>query len=169
VREWVERNGARWRPDPVWKLLPTALQDLASQPLGPVLSVHPLGGCGIGHDALDGVVDVDGRVFQLPTPCHGDERWEGSLRVLDGAMLPGSLGVNPALTIAALSHAACQQFAAECGWTPRMGPPKPPLPRQPLPWQRARRRGRRASIWSSAWWGRWRWRTGRASARWCSN
>ncbi|WP_326543223.1 alkaline phosphatase D family protein, partial [Pseudorhodoferax sp.] len=133
VQSRVAQSGARWRPDPLWQLLPDGLRDLAGLPLGPVLSVHPLGGCGIGHDALDGVVDVDGRVFQAPAPRHGDDRWEGSLRVLDGAMLPGSLGVNPALTIAALSHAACQQFAAECGWTPRMGPPEPPLPRQPLP------------------------------------
>jgi hypothetical protein len=85
-------------------------------------------------------------------------------------MLPGSLGVNPALTIAALSHAACQQFAAECGWTPRMGPPKPPLPRQPLPAGNApgaaadARPPGRAPGGAGGDGG-----TRRASARWCSN
>ena len=80
-----------------------ALFDCGGNLIGKNQCHQGMGGCGIGHDALDGVVDVDGRVFQLPTPCHGDDCWEGSLRVLDGAMLPGSLGVNPALTIAALA------------------------------------------------------------------
>jgi cholesterol oxidase len=96
--------GARWRPDPVWKLLPTKLQDLASQPLGPVLTVHPLGGCGIGFGTQSrqrgGVVSALGAVFNA---APGADDWEGELLVLDGSIVPLSLGVNPALTIAALA------------------------------------------------------------------
>ncbi len=59
-----------------------------------LITVHPLGGCPMGDDAASGVVNVRGEVFG-----H-----EGGLYVADGAILPGPVGVNPALTIAALSE-----------------------------------------------------------------
>lgn len=57
-----------------------------------VLSAHPLGGCPMGHDPGDGVVDAYGEVFGHP-----------GLYVADGAVLPGPVGPNPSLTIAALA------------------------------------------------------------------
>ena len=86
-------------PNPMWQILPDELKKLVSQPYGPVLTVHPLGGCSMGHDMSDGVVDTEGRVLT-------QEKWFGSLVVLDGAVLRGSLGVNPALTIAATAFRA---------------------------------------------------------------
>jgi len=60
---------------------------------------HPLGGCGIGATRDEGVVDEYGRVYDgggsSPTAVH-----EG-LYVVDGSSMPGSLGVNPTLTIMA--------------------------------------------------------------------
>jgi cholesterol oxidase len=66
-----------------------------------LLSVHPLGGCAMGRDAQDGVVDSYGRVF-------GYER----LYVSDGSILPGPVGVNPSMTIAALGERIAEEMIA---------------------------------------------------------
>lgn len=73
-------------------------------------TAHPLGGCGIGHSAASGVVDHKCRVFAEAgdsTAVH-----EG-LYVIDGAVIPRSLGVNPLLTITALAERAMLHFAAD--------------------------------------------------------
>jgi cholesterol oxidase len=102
-----EQDAATLVANPMWRLLPPGLEALVSQPRGPVLTVHPLGGCAIGSTVLDGVVDHEGLVF------NGDpndkDKWQGTLRVLDGSIVPCSLGVNPALTIAALALHALQR------------------------------------------------------------
>jgi choline dehydrogenase-like flavoprotein len=68
--------------------------DLARELANPQ-TAHPLGGARMASAATDGVVDADGFV-------HGQE----GLSVLDGAMVPSALGVNPSLTIAALVERA---------------------------------------------------------------
>ena len=72
------------------------------------VTVHPLGGAGMGPDAERGVVDHDGRVYagESGTAVH-----EG-LYVWDGAAVPRSLGVNPLLTITALAE-RCATVLAE--------------------------------------------------------
>ncbi|TCG05087.1 hypothetical protein BZM27_36330 [Paraburkholderia steynii] len=55
------------------------------------VTVHPLGGCGMAEDAAHGVVDQAGRVF---SGMDGNAVHEG-LYVMDGAVMPLSLGVNP--------------------------------------------------------------------------
>lgn len=72
---------------------------------GEVTTVHPLGGCGMAPDASKGVVDGRGRVFDDAGGVH-----EG-LYVADGAVLPGPIGVNPFLTIAALAEHIAEQAA----------------------------------------------------------
>jgi cholesterol oxidase len=64
------------------------------------ISAHPLGGCPMGDDASNGVVDSLGRVFRGK---NGNTKYEG-LYVADGSIVPTSLGVNPSLTIAALAY-----------------------------------------------------------------
>lgn len=64
-----------------------------------VLSVHPLGGCPMGDDGATGVVDDRGRVFS----GDGAEVHDGLL-VVDGAVVPRPLTVNPLLTISALAE-----------------------------------------------------------------
>jgi cholesterol oxidase len=62
-----------------------------------VLTAHPLGGCPMGVTSDDGVVDSYGEVFGYP-----------GLYIVDGSVMPGPIGPNPSLTIAAISdRAAC--------------------------------------------------------------
>ncbi|HVE53220.1 MAG TPA: FAD-dependent oxidoreductase, partial [Ramlibacter sp.] len=123
-------QGASVLPNPLWQPLPPAMDFLVGNERGPVLTVHPLGGCAMGATHADGVVDHLGRVFE--PPAMGSTAAAGlheGLMVLDGSVLPGSLGANPALTIAAIARRACRKLAAEWGWTRGrvrfVGPPAP--------------------------------------------
>jgi cholesterol oxidase len=58
-------------------------------------TAHILGGCSIAADAAHGVVDTNHRIFG----------YEG-LYVCDGSVIPANLGVNPSLTITAMSERA---------------------------------------------------------------
>ncbi len=65
------------------------------------ISAHPLGGCPMGTNSSEGVVDAMGRVF-VGEKSGSSECHEG-LYVIDGSIIPGPLGVNPSLTICALA------------------------------------------------------------------
>ena len=74
-----------------------------------LISVHPLGGCGLGDDVDHGVIDHKSRVFNADGDVH-----EG-LYVMDGSIVPRSMGVNPSLTITALSERAMAHYARDHG------------------------------------------------------
>ncbi|MFC4536143.1 GMC oxidoreductase [Sphaerisporangium dianthi] len=57
-----------------------------------IITVHPLGGAPMGRHPGEGVCDAFGEVFDHP-----------GLFIADGAALPGPVGANPSLTIAALA------------------------------------------------------------------
>jgi cholesterol oxidase len=63
-----------------------------------LITAHPLGGCPMGDDYLQGAVDPFGRVFS------GDGAVHQGLSVTDGSVIPSALGVNPFLTISALTE-----------------------------------------------------------------
>ena len=69
-------------------------------------TAHILGGCPMGTSAADGVVDENFKVFGYP-----------NMMVLDGSIIPCNLGVNPSLTITALSEYAMQQVPEKAGNT----------------------------------------------------
>ena len=108
--------GLDWDIDESRKLIDTIVQthqDLShatgGTPLVPpswswlhyLITPHPLGGCGMGTGADTSVVNHLGEVFGYP-----------NLFVLDGAIVPEAVGVNPSRTIAALAERAMQTIAA---------------------------------------------------------
>jgi choline dehydrogenase-like flavoprotein len=67
-----------------------------------VMGFHPLGTARIGTDEERSVL----------TP-EGESREVGGLYVMDGAAIPSSLGVNPQMTIMAMSLRACERLSAK--------------------------------------------------------
>ncbi|MEJ2543447.1 MAG: GMC oxidoreductase [Calditrichaceae bacterium] len=63
--------------------------------MGIPTTAHILGGCVMGKDVSDGVIDKDNRVFGY------ENMW-----ICDGSMISANPGVNPALTITALTERA---------------------------------------------------------------
>ena len=77
-----------------------------------IVTVHPLGGCGMGDDAEHGAVNHKGQVF---SDTRGTDVHDG-LYVADGSVVPRSLGINPLLTISALAERTVALLAADRGW-----------------------------------------------------
>jgi cholesterol oxidase len=80
-RSMTEATGGRLRPNAAWSLFKN------------MVTLHPLGGCKMGVASETGVVDHLGNVFGYP-----------SLYVVDGSILPTSIGRNPSHTLAALAE-----------------------------------------------------------------
>jgi cholesterol oxidase len=79
-----------------------------------LVTVHPLGGCGMGPDVTRGVVDHKCRVYDAAPGSAPDAVHDG-LYVVDGAVIPRSLGVNPLLTITAIAERAMIRLAEDRG------------------------------------------------------
>lgn len=111
--------------NPLWQPLPESLDYLTGGQAGPVLTVHPLGGCRMAADGSQGVVDHLGCVFK----GEGEEVYR-NLVVLDGSIVPRALGVNPALTISALALRAVRNLSMIWGFRTRSpaGHSLPPRP-----------------------------------------
>jgi cholesterol oxidase len=90
MRAAARALGGSYIPNPVW-------HDLLGRKL---ITGHPLGGCAMADDARDGVVDHRGRVY---AGASGTGVHDG-LYVMDAAVVPRSLGVNPLLLITALAE-----------------------------------------------------------------
>ncbi|MFN8435823.1 MAG: GMC family oxidoreductase, partial [Anaerolineales bacterium] len=66
------------------------------------VTAHILGGCPIGADIDNGVIDSHHEVFGYP-----------GLYVMDGSAIPANVGVNPSLTITALTERAMSRFPSK--------------------------------------------------------
>jgi len=77
-------------------------------------TAHPLGGAGLGRERNDGVVNHKGQVFDASAGRGSTAVHEG-LYVVDGAVMPRSLGVNPLFTITALAERALLHMAQDYG------------------------------------------------------
>jgi cholesterol oxidase len=114
-------DGGLYLANPFLTPLPTKLtQGIAGAPQfgGTSLCNHPLGGCPMGADAAQGVVNGRGQVF---CGSSGDAVHAG-LYVLDGAIIPGALGINPSMTIASLAHHLAQRIDVPAA--PDLPPPR---------------------------------------------
>jgi len=89
MRSVADHHGADFLDNPMW---------LTKR----VITVHPLGGAPMGRDAGEGVCDPYGQVYGHP-----------GLYVVDGALLPGPVGANPSLTIAAVADRAVEHLLEE--------------------------------------------------------
>lgn len=65
-------------------------------------TAHILGGCDIGADASTGVIDINHQVFNYP-----------GMFVADASVIPANLGVNPSLTITAMTERAMSKMPAK--------------------------------------------------------
>lgn len=95
---------------------------------GNLMTVHPLGGCGMGEDRTRGVVDHKGRVFDADPAKPADAVYAG-LYVIDGSTVPRSLGVHPLLTITALAERSMLLLARDLGKELPLGPAAQAPPR----------------------------------------
>lgn len=86
MREISDTLGASFKDSPLWWTKR-------------VVTVHPLGGAPMGRHVHEGVVDSWGESFGHP-----------GLYVVDGSAVPGPVGPNPSLTIAALSDRAMEHL-----------------------------------------------------------
>jgi cholesterol oxidase len=75
-------------------------------------TAHIMGGCLMGRTEEEGVVDLDCQVFNYP-----------GLYVVDGSIVPANPGINPTLTITALSEYAMSRMPNKEGKASN----KPPL------------------------------------------
>ncbi|SEB67506.1 GMC oxidoreductase [Streptomyces sp. TLI_105] len=78
--------GGRYASNPLWWL-------------NRLITVHPLGGAPMGRSGREGVVDSFGRVYGYP-----------GLSIADGSVMPGPVGPNPSLTIAALADRSADRI-----------------------------------------------------------
>ncbi|MCU0715416.1 MAG: GMC family oxidoreductase N-terminal domain-containing protein [Pirellula sp.] len=83
-----------------------------------MISVHPLGGCGMSDDPRYGVTNHKGQVYDLIAGGDiddrtGEYRIHEGLYVCDGAILPTAIACNPFMTISALAERSAQLIALE--------------------------------------------------------
>jgi cholesterol oxidase len=95
----AEAVGARYIKSPL------AATNMGTKPA----TAHPLGGCGMGQDSDRGVINHKCQVFD----GNGLDSVHSGLYVCDGSAIPRSIGVNPLLTITALTERAMVHLARD--------------------------------------------------------
>lgn len=127
-----DRLVLRWpgaKDEPVYQRLDAKLNELVGalggayvkNPMAGVMghepaTAHPLGGLAMATTRAEGAVNHKGQVFDAGAG-RGETEVHDGLYVIDGSIIPRSLGVNPLLTISALAERAMLHAAADRGLT----------------------------------------------------
>jgi cholesterol oxidase len=123
--KWLETD---WKIDgsrPYFNEITKSMQSIAAEMgadfepnpltgLNRLITVHPLGGCPMGVNDQEGLVDSYGEVFDVP-----------GLFVADGSVMPGPVGANPSLTIAAVANRFADRMTDRAARPPRAPAQKP--------------------------------------------
>ena len=74
----------------------------------------------MGSDPTKGVVDSVGRVFKVnqPNATATTVDYYDNMYVVDGSIVPSSLGVNPSLTISALAFKVAEHVVGNTKYWP---------------------------------------------------
>jgi cholesterol oxidase len=99
----TEANRGIYLRNPIWHKLFTQ----------PLVTSHPLGGCCMGDNAQTGVVNHKGQVFDGVDA----QSVHPNLYVMDGSILPMSVGINPLLTISAVAERCADLAIKDFGWS----------------------------------------------------
>lgn len=100
-------DGDRQRADNGNRLVQQMFRDLGANEVmtSPMqIGLHLMGGCAIGEAQTTSVVNEDFQVHGLP-----------NLYIADSSIFPNAPGINPSLSIMAISHRASQNILAEFG------------------------------------------------------
>ena len=95
----------------------TPLWDFNNPQKSTCVTLHPLGGCNMGEDINNGVVNSYGQVF-WNDDSEDKTKVYPKLYVVDGSIIPEPLGINPALTISAISFRAAKHILMDISEVP---------------------------------------------------
>jgi len=108
-------SGGEYHANPLWQALPREFNQVfegADDLEQRIVTVHPLGGCIMGGSSATGVVNTNGQVFRCePDQSIASGAVYDNLYVLDGSILPTAVGVNPMISISALSYTLASRIA----------------------------------------------------------
>lgn len=103
MKQMTKPLGGTYIQNPIWN-------NLSNQSL---LTGHPLGGCVMADTAENGVVNHKGQVFAA---SQGKEIHQG-LYVMDAAVIPRSVGINPLNAITTLAERNCYYLMLDYSWS----------------------------------------------------
>ena len=108
IAKHVGENGSPSFSTPLWD--PSDINGNAT------IVLHNLGGCRMGKDRNNGVVDNFGRIYNATGTTLTDHYPD--FYVADGGVVPTSLGVNSSLTISALAFRIAESIVGSANFLP---------------------------------------------------
>jgi len=108
IAKYIGQNGSSSFSTPLW--------DPSNVNGSSTIVLHNLGGCSMGKDRNHGVVGSFGRVYKGNGTTLTD--FYPGFYVVDGGIVPTSLGVNSALTISALAFRIAENIVGSASFLP---------------------------------------------------
>jgi cholesterol oxidase len=103
IRKLSEAMGGAYTPLPTWEGLGHVFAKKT------LVVTHPLGGCRIGANMAEGVVNEFGQVYDGSKKTTDPQAVHLGLFIVDGSTMPGALAANPTLTISAQAIKAIER------------------------------------------------------------